>query len=153
MPMQCINNTFIRHVAANDWIRWLKTLARNIVWPLGEGKRRAFQIQNDNNLSESNSLCKSFSQFFIDKISDFKQAVTGDPYCSSSPSPELLMRDPNCCSSSPVRSTRTVIAICRKTVGRQRGETRGGAPIGAGGHDHHFSRQRGTGGHNLGIIH
>ena len=30
---------------------------------------------------------------------------------------------------------------------------RGGAPIGAGGHDPHFSRQRGTGGPNLGIIH
>ena len=30
---------------------------------------------------------------------------------------------------------------------------RGGAPMGAGGHDPHFSRQRGTGGHNLGIIH
>ena len=29
---------------------------------------------------------------------------------------------------------------------------RGGAPIGAGGHDPHFSRQRETGGHNLGII-
>ena len=29
---------------------------------------------------------------------------------------------------------------------------RGGAPIGAGGHDPHFSRQRGTGGHDLGII-
>ena len=32
--------------------------------------------------------------------------------------------------------------------------SRGGAPIGAGGHDSpHFSRQRRTGGHNLGIIH
>ena len=31
---------------------------------------------------------------------------------------------------------------------------RGGAPIGAGGvMTPHFSRQRGTGGHNLGIIH
>ena len=30
---------------------------------------------------------------------------------------------------------------------------RGGAPIGAGGHDAHFSRQRGTEGHNSGIIH
>ena len=43
--------------------------------------------QNNTVLSnaESDTLCNSFSQFFIDKISDLKQAVAGDPYFNNIP--------------------------------------------------------------------
>jgi len=45
--------------------------------------------QNNTILSnaESDTLCNSFSQFFIDKISDLKQAVAGDPYSNNIPIP------------------------------------------------------------------
>jgi len=49
--------------------------------------------QNNTILSnaDNETLCNSFSQFFVDKISDLKQAVTGDPYSNNiPPSPEDL---------------------------------------------------------------
>ena len=67
--------------------------------------------QNNNILSdaESDSLCKSCSQFFIDKISDLKQAVARDPNSISSPSPELLHPGPkleNLTNTVPPKSLR-----------------------------------------------
>jgi len=73
------------------------------------GKLGAFQPAQFNILSdaETDGLCRSFSQFFIDKISDLKQAVARDPNSISSPSPELLHLEAKLENLTPVTTTKS----------------------------------------------